>query len=164
LWASCENDEKLLVDWADKQTKGVIITDFEHDSQARELFQTILPKSGSGRINSGIEISEIYKYFDLQKDIINYSVSLPDTSSAYFENLVISKIGDDFYGFILRYIYNEDYLSGNGFQGLIQRYNLEGELIDENNIPNGETGGRYSNPSGRTKLIYQCVVGYESYC
>lgn len=164
LWTSCDHDEQLLIDTPNKQTKGVVLTDLEHDPQAKELFHTILPKSGAGRINSGIEISEIYKYFDLQKDIINYSVSLPDTSNNYFENLIISKIGNDFYGYILRYTFNEEYLSGISFQGLIQRYNLEGELIGEYNIPNGNIGGRYNNPSGRTKLIYQCVVGYESYC
>lgn len=161
LYASCEEDQSIRHHY---QTKGVIITTLEQDTQAKQLFESILSKSNSGRLQDQIELTEIYKYFDVNKDITNYSVSLPDTSDAYFDNLVVSKIGDSFYGFILRYRINEEQLSDDGFSGIIDRYNLDGDLIGTHHVPASDVSTGSGASNGRTKFISQCVVGYQSFC
>jgi hypothetical protein len=163
LSISCESDDQLKLNQPIK-TKGIVVTDLEHDLQAKELFQNALPKSSSGRVKSDTKISEIYKYFDLEKDIENYSMNLPDSSDEYFENLVFSKIEGTFYGFVLRYTYDSSYIPGNEFRGLIQRFDLEGELIGQHNLPKDTENTTSSSTGGRAKLITQCVVGFETQC
>ena len=158
---SCENDhpvEQL------RQTKGVVITNLEQDSQARELFGKIVTHSKTGKLRDQLEISDIYNYFDLDKDINNYTVTLPDTTDEYFDNLVVSKIGDSYFGFILRYRPEKGYVSENGFTGVIERFNLEEELIGTHEIPGNGVNTIQTGSHGRQKFISQCIVGYQSYC
>lgn len=161
FWTSCQQDE---LSHHPVPTNGIVITSTEYDPQARELFTSIGLMSTSGRVQSVTPVSEIYKFFDTDKDMLNYSMLLPDTSTAYFENLVISKIGNDFYAFVLRYIPDGNYISGTAFEGTIQRYNLDGELIGELSVPSGEPGPSSRSPQAKTNYMSPCVTGYEVEC
>lgn len=157
---SCEKDEPIKL----TSNVGILITNAEHDNQAKQLLENAGFLSSHAKIKNSPAIAEIYKFFDTEHDVVNYSMLLPDTSSRYFENLVLSKIGNDFYGFVLRYVYTENYQPGVGFQGTIQRYDLSGELIDEQIITSAGSERQSSNTRAKTNYMYQCVTGYQVEC
>lgn len=163
LVTSCEQNE-VTADKPQSGNKGIVITDTQHDPQAQALLQHVLPSGNSARINnlSASEADEIYKYFDLENDNLSYSLALKDTSDLYFENLVVSKIGNDFYAFILRYIYSSDYVFGNNFEGTIERYNLDGDLIGRQRVP--DVIGEPDTKAAKTLALYSCVTGYNVEC
>lgn len=159
LVTSCEQNELTDIS-SNSETKGIVLTDTRHDSQAHALLKHALRPGGSARVNT-TEVVDVYKYFDLENDNISYSIALNDTSDLYFENLIVSKIGNDFYGFILRYVYSPDHDFGDDFEGTIERYNLDGDLIGTQQIP---VAKEINDNSAKTLGLYSCVAGYTVAC
>lgn len=160
LWnAACTSDESGV---AQVQSQNKITrTDLDHEPVARELISKLQNNSATGRVST-IEVTDaFFKYEDLDSGILNYTFKLPDDSPDYFENLVLSKYDDGFYGFIYRYIPDDIYTNDSEFKGILQQYNLEGILIRELTIPL-TTDSLYTG--GRTQLINQCVRSVEQTC
>lgn len=160
LWNSACNSDESGVTQVQPQNK-ITLTDLDHEPAAKELISKLQSKAANGRVST-IEVTDaFFKYEDLDSGILNYTFKLPDDSPDYFENLVLSRYDDGFYGFIYRYIPKESYIPGSDFEGILQLYNLEGGLIQELQIP-------FSNDSisanGRTQLLNQCVRSVEQTC
>jgi hypothetical protein len=153
LWiSSCDHDETKLQQAATE--KKITITDLEHEPVVKELLSKVQGSSANGRI-SNLEITDaFFKYSEPDSGILNYTFRLPDDSPDYFENLVLSQYEDGFYGFIYRYIPDGPYIAGNSFKGILQQYNLAGELIREITIPTAQDSAA---AGGRAQLMNQCV-------
>ncbi len=158
LWASSCNEETPV---SKTSREKIIVTDLDHEPIAKDLLSKLQGKASNGRISS-LEIKDaFFKYEDPDSGVLNYTFPLPDKSPEYFENMILSKYDDGFYGFIYRYIPDENYIKGESFRGTLQQFDLEENLIGEFTIP-FEQDSIYAG--GRTQLLNQCVQSIEQKC
>ena len=158
VWSiSCNEEAPVLKENEPKIT----ITDIDHEPGVQELLSKIKTGSPNGRVSS-LEINgAFFKYEDLDSGTLNYTFLLPDDSPDYFENLVLSKYDEGFYGYIYRYIPDGIQSTDESFRGSIEQFDLEGEQIGEFPIP----FIRDSIPvNGRVQLLNQCVKSIEQNC
>jgi hypothetical protein len=158
LWSISCNEETPV---ARPDSSRITITDIHHEPGVNALLSKIKTGSANGRVSSLEVDGAFFKYEDLDSGILNYTFSLPDDSPDYFENLVLSKYDDGFYGYIYRYIPDKIQPTPESFRGMIQQFNLEGRQIGEFSVPfSSDT----ITTSGRTQLINQCVQSIEQVC
>jgi hypothetical protein len=158
LWASSCNEETSVLKASQEK---IVITDLDHEPIAKDLLLKLQSNASNGRVNN-LEIKgAFFKYEDLDSGILNYTFPLPNESPDYFENMVLSKYTDGFYGFIYRYIPDESYIKDESFRGTLQQFDLEENLIGEFSIP-FKQDSIYKR--GRTQMVNQCVKSIEQNC
>jgi hypothetical protein len=157
LSASCDDETPVSNDTEPKIT----MTDIHHETGVQELLSKIKTGSANGRVSS-LEISgAFFKYEEPDSGILNYTFLLPDDSPAYYENLILSKQADGFYGYIYRYIPDSTQEADGSFQGTIKQFDLDGKQIGKFSIP-FTRDTIYSG--GRTQLINQCIQSIDQVC
>ncbi|SKC40773.1 hypothetical protein [Ohtaekwangia koreensis] len=158
LWASSCNEETSVLKAPQEK---IVITDLDHEPIAKDLLSKLQSSASNGRVSS-IEIKDaFFKYEDTDSGVLNYTFPLPYESPDYFENMILSKYDDGFYGFIYRYIPEESYTKDEPFIGSLQQFDLEGNLIGEFSIPFERDS---ISKGGRTQLANQCVKSIEQNC
>ena len=158
LWSmSCDEETPV----SRPESSKITITDIHHEPGMQELLSNIKTGSANGRVSS-LEIDgAFFKYEDLDSGILNYTFLLPDNSPDYFENLVLSKYDNGFYGYIYRYITDGIQSTDESFQGTIEQFDLEGQQIGEFHIPFIRDS---IHTNGRVQLVNQCVKSIEQNC
>ncbi|HEY9044263.1 MAG TPA: hypothetical protein VIN08_00120 [Ohtaekwangia sp.] len=160
LWGSSCDYETPIVSQTSNQSK-ITLTDIDHDPVVKDLLSKIQNKVANGRVSS-IEITDaFFKYSDPDSGVLNYTFRLPDESPDYFENLVLSQYEDGFYGFIYRYIPDEDYTSNAPFKGALKLYNLNNELMQEFSIPSTQDS---IIANGKVQIMDRCVKSVTQSC
>ncbi|SKC78975.1 type III secretion system effector protein [Ohtaekwangia koreensis] len=158
LWASSCNEETPV---SKTSQEKIVVTDLDHEPIAKDLLSKLQGRASNGRINS-LEIKDaFFKYENPDSGVLNYTFPLPYESPDYFENMILSKYDDGFYGFIYRYIPDESYIKGESFRGTLQQFDLEENLIGEFSIPFKQDS---IYKSGRTQMVNQCVKSIEQNC
>lgn len=137
------------------------MTDIHHEPGVQELLSKVKTGSANGRVSSIDVDGAFFKYEDLDSGILNYTFLLPDDSRDYFENLVLAKYDDGFYGYIYRYIPDKNYTREEPFRGVLQQFDLNGNAIAKFTIPFERDS---VSAGGRIQLLNQCVKSIEQNC
>jgi hypothetical protein len=137
------------------------MTDIHHEPGVHELLSKVKTGSANGRVSSIDVDGAFFKYEDLDSGILNYTFLLPDDSPDYFENLVLCKYDDGFYGSVYRYIPDGVHSTDGSFQGTIEQFDLEGQQIAEFPIPFMRDS---IHAHGRVQMLNQCVKSIEQNC
>ncbi len=111
---------------------------------------------------SSLEINgAFFKYEDLDSGTLNYTFLLPDDSPDYFENLVLSKYDEGFYGYIYRYIPDGTLSTDESFRGVLQQFDLNGNEIGQISVPFTQDS---IYQGGRTERKILCAKSIDQFC
>lgn len=169
---ACEKTEELPIPV--NQENAIEIIQFAENSHLRGIVGELSNVNGRSDLLNQVDFSEATKFYDEENGVTKYTFSMTEQESLTLQNFILFESDEgDINGLIFTHTLDEewytsqDVIDWTDFTGTFKIENLEGEVISESWIENGESpeviGGGRSAGSTCVTRYYMVTVTYDTY-